>query len=50
MKGYYQAIFRMEKAGNWVMDFGGLKEFKAWLEDMFDHPSRVKIGGATRKK
>ena len=22
---------------NWVMDFGGLKEFKAWLEDMFDH-------------
>ena len=21
MKGYYQAIFRMEKAGNWVMDF-----------------------------
>ena len=22
---------------NWVMDFGGLKEFKAWLENMFDH-------------
>ncbi len=22
---------------NWVMDFGGLKEFKNWLEDMFDH-------------
>ena len=22
---------------NWVMDFGGLKEFKAWLEHMFDH-------------
>ena len=21
----------------WVMDFGGLKEVKAWLEDMFDH-------------
>ncbi|MBL07337.1 MAG: hypothetical protein CL773_05760 [Chloroflexi bacterium] len=21
MKGYYQAIFRMEKAGNWIMDF-----------------------------
>jgi len=22
---------------NWVMDFGGLKAFKAWLEYMFDH-------------
>ncbi len=22
---------------NWVMDFGGLKEFKKWLEHMFDH-------------
>lgn len=22
---------------NWVMDFGGLKEFKAWAEYMFDH-------------
>jgi len=22
---------------NWVMDFGGLKEFKNWAEDMFDH-------------
>jgi 6-pyruvoyltetrahydropterin/6-carboxytetrahydropterin synthase len=22
---------------NWVMDFGGLKEFKSWLEYMFDH-------------
>lgn len=21
----------------WVMDFGGLKEVKSWLEDMFDH-------------
>ena len=21
----------------WVMDFGGLKEVKKWLEDMFDH-------------
>ena len=21
----------------WVMDFGGLKEVKAWLADMFDH-------------
>jgi 6-pyruvoyltetrahydropterin/6-carboxytetrahydropterin synthase len=22
---------------NWVMDFGGLKGFKAWADDMFDH-------------
>ena len=22
---------------NWVMDFGGLRPFKAWLEDIFDH-------------
>ena len=22
---------------NWVMDFGGLKEFKQWTEYMFDH-------------
>jgi len=22
---------------NWVMDFGGLKEMKKWLEHMFDH-------------
>jgi 6-pyruvoyltetrahydropterin/6-carboxytetrahydropterin synthase len=22
---------------NWVMDFGGLKAFKEWAEDMFDH-------------
>ena len=22
---------------NWCMDFGGLKEFKAWTEYMFDH-------------
>jgi 6-pyruvoyltetrahydropterin/6-carboxytetrahydropterin synthase len=21
----------------WVMDFGGLKQVKAWLEDLFDH-------------
>ena len=21
----------------WVMDFGGLKDVKSWLEDMFDH-------------
>ena len=22
---------------NWVVDFGGLKSFKKWLEDTFDH-------------
>ena len=22
---------------NWVIDFGGLKELKGWLEDQFDH-------------
>jgi 6-pyruvoyltetrahydropterin/6-carboxytetrahydropterin synthase len=22
---------------NWVMDFGGLRPIKAWLEDIFDH-------------
>ena len=22
---------------NWCMDFGGLKEFKTWADDMFDH-------------
>jgi 6-pyruvoyltetrahydropterin/6-carboxytetrahydropterin synthase len=26
---------------NWVMDFGGLKEFKAWLEYMFDHTTLI---------
>ena len=26
---------------NWVMDFGGLKEFKGWLEYMFDHTTLI---------
>lgn len=26
---------------NWVVDFGALKSFKAWLEDMFDHKTLV---------
>jgi len=26
---------------NWVMDFGGLKKFKDWLEHMFDHTTLV---------
>jgi len=32
-------IFECEELDerNWVMDFGGLKDFKNWLEHMFDH-------------
>ena len=32
-------IFKSETLDdrNWVMDFGGLKEFKNWAEYMFDH-------------
>lgn len=26
---------------NWAVDFGGLKEIKAWLEDKFDHKVAV---------
>ena len=26
---------------NWVVDFGGLKELKAWLKDNFDHKITV---------
>lgn len=26
---------------NWVVDFGGLDQFKAWLEEMFDHTTLV---------
>jgi 6-pyruvoyltetrahydropterin/6-carboxytetrahydropterin synthase len=26
---------------NWVMDFGGLKPIKSWLEDTFDHKTIV---------
>jgi len=26
---------------NWVMDFGGLKQFKNWLEHMFDHTTLI---------
>jgi 6-pyruvoyltetrahydropterin/6-carboxytetrahydropterin synthase len=34
-----RAIFESETLDdrNWVMDFGGLKAFKSWLEYMFDH-------------
>jgi 6-pyruvoyltetrahydropterin/6-carboxytetrahydropterin synthase len=26
---------------NWVVDFGGLKQIKKWLEDIFDHKTLV---------
>lgn len=34
-----RAVFESETLDdrNWVMDFGGLKAFKSWLEYMFDH-------------
>ena len=34
-----KVIFECESLDerNWVMDFGGLKDFKKWLEHMFDH-------------
>lgn len=34
-----KAVFECETLDerNWVMDFGGLKKFKEWLEYMFDH-------------
>jgi 6-pyruvoyltetrahydropterin/6-carboxytetrahydropterin synthase len=28
---------------NWVVDFGGLKQLKAWLEDTFDHKVVVDV-------
>ncbi len=35
----FKLIFECDELDerNWVMDFGGLKEFKNWLEDTFDH-------------
>jgi len=34
------AAFELDERG-WVMDFGGLKEIKAWLKDTFDHKTVV---------
>lgn len=34
---------------NWVMDFGGLKEFKNWLHDTFDHKFLVAQDDPNRK-
>jgi len=28
-------------ANNWVVDFGGLRSFRTWLETMFDHKTLV---------
>jgi 6-pyruvoyltetrahydropterin/6-carboxytetrahydropterin synthase len=28
---------------NWAVDFGGLKQLKAWLEDMFDHKVAIDV-------
>lgn len=28
---------------NWVMDFGGLKEFEKWAKEMFDHTTLLAI-------
>lgn len=28
---------------NWVVDFGGMKSFKSWLEEMLDHKTIVAI-------
>ena len=35
----FKLVFECESLDerNWVMDFGGLKKLKNWLEDMFDH-------------
>ena len=35
----FKVIFECDNLDerNWVMDFGGLKKFKNWLEEMFDH-------------
>jgi len=30
-------------ARNWVMDFGGLKEVKAWLHETFDHTTIISV-------
>lgn len=34
--------FEFDKNG-WVMNFGGLKPIKAWLEEMFDHKTVVAL-------
>ena len=33
---------------NWVVDFGGLKPLKAWLEDTFDHKVVIDVNDPRR--
>ena len=37
----YSMGFKLQFERNWVMDFGGLKPFKAWLDETFDHQTIV---------
>ncbi len=34
---YFEFAAKSLTKENWVMDFGGLKAVRTWLEDMFDH-------------
>ena len=34
---YFEFAAKERTVEGWVVDFGGLKDVKAWLEDMFDH-------------
>ena len=34
---YFEFACNERTQEGWVVDFGGLKEVKAWLENMFDH-------------
>ena len=35
---------------NWVVDFGGLKDLKKWLQDTFDHTLAVDVSDVQLKK
>jgi 6-pyruvoyltetrahydropterin/6-carboxytetrahydropterin synthase len=39
----FEAVFETSRLDerHWVVDFGSLKSFKGWLEDMFDHTTLV---------
>lgn len=34
---YFEFAAKERTVEGWVVDFGGLKQVKAWLEEMFDH-------------
>lgn len=38
-----ELVFQSEELDhrNWVIDFGGLKDIKSWLQDTFDHKTLV---------